>query len=354
MFDHPIVKNRVLGIGYAAIWFFVLAVNTALAYSYGSSPFVDVLVRNSIFCLTFALLAIPLWYNVNGCGLQRGWIMFIFNHLATASIFIIVWYFISHSIVVQVMPNGSVASMQVEKQIPFKIFSGIMGYAIVILSYYLHIYSCDLREKHDKELLLQRSLKEVEISLLRSQINPHFLFNSLNSISSLTMVDSTRAQEMVVKLSDYLRYTVSQEKTNFVSVTKEIENIHRYLEIEKVRFGSKLQYRFVVEDDALDADIPAMILQPLYENAIKHGVYESTEPILVETKVYMEEGVLIVSIKNNYQDGAPMGKGAGIGLRNIAERLKLIYQNETLLHIKNENQVFEVTLIIPSVKKSVA
>lgn len=354
MFNHPILKNRVLAIGYSAIWFFVLTVNTALEYYYGDSSFFEVMLGNTIFCAVFALLAIPLWYNVGSCMLQRGWVMFVFNHLATASIFIIVWYFISYNLVVAIFPFGNVANTASDKLIPFVIFSGIMGYAIVILSYYLHIYSCDLREKHDKELLLQRSLKEVEISLLRSQINPHFLFNSLNSISSLTMVDSTRAQEMVVKLSDYLRYTVSQEKTNFVSVSKEVENIHRYLEIEKIRFGSKLQYRFVIEDDALDADIPAMILQPLYENAIKHGVYESTEPILVETKVYMEDGVLIVSIKNNYQDGAPMGKGAGIGLRNIAERLKLIYQNETLLHIKNENQVFEVTLIIPSVKKSVA
>jgi Putative regulator of cell autolysis len=354
MFDHPIIKSKVLGIGYAAVWLFVLIINTSLGYLYSYSSLGDMLVENSIFCLTFALLAIPLWYNVNSCLLQRGWIMLIFNHLATASIFIIVWYFISYSLVVQVMPHGHIATASNDQLTPFVVFNGIMGYTIVILSYYLYMYSRSLREKHENELLLQRSLKEVEISMLRSQINPHFLFNSLNSISSLTMVDADRAQEMVVKLSDYLRYTVSQEKTAFVALSKEVENIHRYLEIEKIRFGAKLKYQFSISGDALAAEIPAMILQPLYENAIKHGVYESTEPILIETKAYMDNDILIVSIKNNYQQGAPMGKGAGIGLRNIAERLKLIYQNETLLHIKNENQVFEVTLIIPPAKKSVA
>lgn len=165
------------------------------------------------------------------------------------------------------------------------------------------------------------------------------------------MVDAERAQEMVIKLSDYMRYTVSQEKSVMASLGREIDNIHRYLDIEKTRFGSKLQYQFMIEEPAAEVSIPVMILQPLYENAIKHGVYESTEPILVETRAYMEEDVLIVSIKNNYQDGAPMVAGAGIGLRNIAERLKLIYQNETLLRIRNENQQFEVTLIIPPIKK---
>lgn len=354
MFDHPIFKSRVLGIGYAVVWGFILTLNSSLEYFYGSSPIEEVFLGNLVFSTVFAVLAIPLWYPVSSCQKQEGWIMIAFNHLATASVFIIIWFSISFHIVIAIFPTGKTATIPLEEQLSFGIFQGIMGYAIVVLSYYLHIYARNLREKHETELQLQQSLKEVEISMLRSQINPHFLFNSLNSISSLTMVDADRAQEMVVKLSDYLRYTVSQEKAAIVALSKEIENIHRYLEIEKIRFGAKLQYSFSLTNDALAADIPAMILQPLYENAIKHGVYESTEPIIIETNAYMDNDILIVSIKNNYQEGAPMGKGAGIGLRNIAERLKLIYQNETLLHIKNENQVFEVTLIIPPAKRSVA
>jgi sensor histidine kinase YesM len=354
MFDHPIVKSKVLGIGYIAVWPFLLAMNVSLGYFYGSSEVGNLLVENGIPTVVFAFLAIPLWYSVNSCMSQRGAILFIFNHLTTASITILVWHYISYNLILLLAPQSSTATMASDQLIPLVIFHGVMGYALVVMSYYLYVYSRDLRNKHENELQLQQSLKEVEISMLRAQINPHFLFNSLNSISSLTMVDADRAQEMVVKLSDYLRYTVSQEKTAFVALSKEVENIHRYLEIEKIRFGTKLQYQFSISGDALVAEIPAMILQPLFENAIKHGVYESTEPILIETKAYMDNDILIVSIKNNYQQGAPMGKGAGIGLRNIAERLKLIYQNETLLHIKNENQVFEVTLIIPPAKKSVA
>lgn len=351
MINHPLANSKVLAYGYLTIWVFIYALNSFLGYFYVNVPIVELLACNFIFCFVFAVLSLPLWYTVSSCREQRTWSTFLLNHMATAAIFIMVWFSVSYNLDVFFFPNGRTASIPIEQHLPFVVLQGIMGYTIVVMAYYLHIYARDLRDKHEKEMLLQRSLKEVEISMLRSQINPHFLFNSLNSISSLTMVDAERAQEMVIKLSDYMRYTVSQEKSVMASLGREIDNIHRYLDIEKTRFGSKLQYQFMIEEPAAEASIPVMILQPLYENAIKHGVYESTEPILVETRAYMEEDVLIVSIKNNYQDGAPMVAGAGIGLRNIAERLKLIYQNETLLRIRNENQQFEVTLIIPPIKK---
>lgn len=351
MISHPLTNNKVLAYGYVIIWAFIFTLNSFLGYFYGNAPIAELLGGNLIFCLVFAILSLPLWYTVSSCREQRSWSAFMLNHLATAAIFIVVWFSISYNVDVFFFPNGKTASIPVEDHLPFVVLQGIMGYTIVVMAYYLHMYANDLRSKHEKEMQLQRSLKEVEISMLRSQINPHFLFNSLNSISSLTMVDAERAQEMVIKLSDYMRYTVSQEKSVMATLGREIDNIHRYLDIEKTRFGSKLQYKFDIDDDSVEAAIPGMILQPLYENAIKHGVYESTEPILIETRAFMDDDVLIVSIKNNYQIGAPMVAGAGIGLRNIAERLKLIYQNETLLRIKNENQQFEVTLIIPPVKK---
>lgn len=355
MFDHPIFRNRVLGIGYIAIWLFIITLNCCIEYFYCSTPIVENITGNTVFSMMFALLAIPLWYTVCYRPHENdGWMIFGLHHATIASVFILVWFSISHSIIVWIFPEGKWAYLPFEKQLSLGVLQGIMGYTIVIMAYYLHIYARSLREKHEKEMLLQRSLKEVEISMLRSQINPHFLFNSLNSISSLTMVDSTRAQEMIVKLSDYLRYTVSQDNMVMVPLDREMDNIHRYLDIEKVRFGSKLQYQFAISDEALSAELPAMILQPLFENAIKHGVYESTEPILISTKAYLDNGILIITIENNYQEGAPMSKGAGIGLRNIADRLKLIYQNETLLNIKNDNQQFTVTLIIPPPPKSMS
>ena len=184
--------------------------------------------------------------------------------------------------------------------------------------------------------------------MLKSQINPHFLFNSLSSISSLTITDPGKAQEMVVKLSEFLRYSVSSNINTFTTLEKEMQNIHRYLEIEKIRFGDKLVFEFTMEPGFSTRNVPVMILQPLYENAIKHGVYESTEPVKVITDCKTFTDYFEIRISNDFDPSAPARKGAGIGLKNIRERLKLMYRNDSLLKTFVLNNVFRVVLTIPN------
>jgi LytS/YehU family sensor histidine kinase len=162
------------------------------------------------------------------------------------------------------------------------------------------------------------------------------------------MVNPARAQDMIIKLSDFMRYSLSQADHTMTTLKKEIENSVRYLEIEKVRFGQKLMYQIICEDiTSLDKLIPIMLLQPLYENAVKHGVYESTQQVSIITKVVLINDELHISIKNDFDPEAFSRRGEGIGLKNINDRLKLIYHNNQLLTvIKNEN-TFEVKLIIP-------
>jgi two-component system LytT family sensor kinase len=132
----------------------------------------------------------------------------------------------------------------------------------------------------------------------------------------------------------------------------ELENTQRYLDIEKVRFGNKLEYRFEMNGDCNSVEIPVMILQPLYENAVKHGVYESTGQVTIWTRCNIRENYMEIIISNNFEPGAPLRKGAGIGLKNTRERLKLIYRNEKLLKTEIKGNVFEVALIIPFTGKA--
>lgn len=349
--NHPIIGSRRAAISYFGAWLLVYFVDVAITLYYSKKALEIVMVQDGVFCAVFSLLGITLWYIVNSCRNPRSWVLIALNHITYATFFVLFWYLVSSSIVKALLPASTFESQPYSEVMPFIILVGGAGYIITVLGYYLHIYSEDLHLKHENEVMLQKSLKEVEINMLRAQINPHFLFNSLNSVSSLTMVDGEKAQEMVVKLSDYLRYTVSQATADQVPLRMELENIHRYLDIEKVRFGQKLKYSFVVDDMALEVGIPAMILQPLFENAIKHGVYESTEPIEITTTVSLEEEAMVVAIRNNYEKSAPMSKGAGIGLRNIAERLRLIYYNDKLLRINDDGSHFEVVIIIPIAPK---
>ena len=161
------------------------------------------------------------------------------------------------------------------------------------------------------------------------------------------MTNPEKAQEMIIKLSDFLRYSIKQTDNNYSTLQVELDNIKRYLDIEQIRFGSKLIKEFEVDETCLDHELPAMILQPLYENAVKHGVYESTEPIRIFTSCKMNGNFLELTITNNFDPDAVSRKGAGIGFKNIKDRLKLIYGSSELLKTRIKEGVFIAELTIP-------
>ena len=134
--------------------------------------------------------------------------------------------------------------------------------------------------------------------MLRSQINPHFLFNSLNSVSSLTITDPDKARMMVIKLSELMRYALSRKDEQPVTLQSELDNLRLYLDIEKVRFGDRLEIEEKIDPGCLRAMLPVMILQPLYENAIKHGVYESTKKVMIRTSVQFVSSFVEIAIIN--------------------------------------------------------
>jgi LytS/YehU family sensor histidine kinase len=232
--------------------------------------------------------------------------------------------------------------------LPYRIGIGIFIYGLVILTYYLFTSLANLSEKKSKEALLESLVKETELKMLRSQINPHFLFNSLNSISSLTITDPEKAREMVVKLSEFMRYALSRKDEQPVSIQSELENLRLYLEIEKVRFGDKLTTEEDIEAGCLEFKIPVLLLQPLYENAVKHGVYESTDCVRIITRVKKINGFIEIIISNNFDPDAVLKRGTGTGLLNVTRRLELFYGKKASLTTSKENGLYTVTLYIPA------
>jgi len=262
-------------------------------------------------------------------------------------VLVFIWFGTGYSVLSTLFGNYREYDQFLKVSIPWRIVTGIFYYLLLVMVYVLVLYYHDIQQKMKNEVLLNDMIRETELDLLKSQINPHFLFNSLNSISSLTVTSPERAREMTIKLSDFLRYNVSKGKERFTILEKELDNVRIYLEIEKVRFGSKLAFDFDIDKNCLKCNVPVMILQPLYENAVKHGVYESTGEIVIRTRCTMDDCCLVLTISNNFEAGAPSKKGAGIGLKNIRERLKIMYHNEKLLETKVSGNEFLVTLVIP-------
>jgi two-component system, LytTR family, sensor kinase len=152
---------------------------------------------------------------------------------------------------------------------------------------------------------------------------------------------------MVIRLSAFLRYSLGQMASELISLKQELENSWLYLDIEKTRFGDKLLVETDIEPGTEQALVPGMILQPLLENAIKYGVYESLEPVTIRIHIRQEERFLKIDITNAFEEisGAQMGKG--LGLKNVCERMHLVYGSRQLVEVENKDGIFQVTLYFP-------
>jgi two-component system, LytTR family, sensor kinase len=345
---HPVLQNRVRLIVWWLIWLFLAAGQTLLFYfTYGSYVSISP-VDSIISILIFSGIALSLWYPFSffNTGKSRTTTL-VSNLVLSGAISIGLWALITKFIVGLVLPEQNDYQAYWDATFPYRIGTGVFIYGLIVLTYYLFISLTNLSEKNAKEAKLESLIKETELKMLRSQINPHFLFNSLNSISSLTVTDPEKARTMVVKLSEFMRYALARKDEQPVSLQSELENLRLYLDIEKVRFGDKLTMVEQIDAECLDFKIPVMLLQPLYENAVKHGVYESTETVQIFTQARITEGYLEIKIRNNYYDAPSQKRGTGTGLVNVSRRLELFYGNKASMKSTKENGVYTTTLYIP-------
>jgi LytS/YehU family sensor histidine kinase len=194
--------------------------------------------------------------------------------------------------------------------------------------------------------LLQLS-KEAELAQLRQQLQPHFLFNSLNSIHALVLPSPQRARDMVLLLSDFLRGTLRTEGQSWISLTDEIKYLGMYLDIERVRFGHRLLVDLQVEEGVEKMKIPPLLVQPLVENAIKYGLYGNLGEVKISLRFQKEGNYLQVTVENPFDGQASVPAGTGFGLSSVERRLFLIFGRTDLLEKSVAKDLFRVHLKIP-------
>lgn len=346
---HPILSNKVRLIVWWLVWLF-LALGQSLLFYLAYGKFINISILDSLVSLLiYSGVALSLWFpfryfngdNHTTTGL-------ISNLVASGALSITLWIVLTKLIMIAVLPQQTNYQEYWVATFPYRVGTGVFIYGLIILTYYLFVSLSNLSEKNAKEARLESLVKETELKMLRSQINPHFLFNCLNSISSLTITDPEKARDMVVKLSEFMRYALSRKDEQPVTLQNEFENIRLYLDIEKVRFGDKLNTEEMIEKECLDFKIPVMLLQPLYENAVKHGVYESTESVKITTEAKITEGFIVITISNNYDSSLSSKRGTGTGLLNVGRRLEVFYGTKATMKTSKENGVYSVSLFIPA------
>lgn len=206
----------------------------------------------------------------------------------------------------------------------------------------------DQQQEKERYKQFGKTLKQTELKQLRQQLQPHFLFNSLNSIYSLSLSHPDQAREMISKLSDFMRNTVRKDSGKLVRLEEEIKQVTLYLDIEKVRFGNRLKIEIDCQEKPLEARIPSLLLQPVVENAIKYGLYGTTGEVIIKLGCRLTGQFLEIAIENPFDMEARGGSnGTGFGLSSLRKRLFLLFNRSDLLITEEKDGTFKTLIRIP-------
>jgi len=224
---------------------------------------------------------------------------------------------------------------------------GFLLYLLAMAASYLAAAFSVARDAERRGLELQVLAREAELRALRAQIDPHFLFNSLQSISALTTADPAAARRMCLLLADFLRETLALGVRDRIPLASELALVRRFLAIEQVRFGDRLQAAFDVPPEAETCEVPPLLLQPLVENAVTHGIAHALAGGTVHIRAERRVASVVITVDNPTDADRPAGRGTGLGLRNVRERLYRLYGEDAPLRTGEQDGRFTARIDIP-------
>ena len=346
--EHPLKDRKI--ISYGGLWVLIMTLHATFLFYQFDFPLSICIADSLINNISIAGACFLYWYVVKFISPKRqGMSETLISHVIGIVFIVFVITQFSGYILKMIFNDNTVYHQFISDSILFRGLLGMLYFATTVLLYYLLIYVENTNEQIKKEAALQNRLKQTSLDMLMFQINPHFLFNSLNSISSLTITAPSLAREMVIKLADFFRGSLNKASGEMHTLGEELNQMNLYLEIEKVRFEDRLIIENHIDETCLEMQVPRMILQPLYENAVKFGVYEQLGEITIKTDCSCSENELTIKISNGFGTADDRKKGAGVGIKNVQDRLNLIYGLGNLAKVSETEGVFTITLIIPQI-----
>lgn len=302
-------------------------------------------------CLIYEFVCLSAWYSCKAAPIQTTPPRRLFlTHTVAAIIVSFLWVQMARLIAYLLSQLHSFQGLDQKfaPQAPLVFASGFLLYSLAIASHYVILEIEQSRAAQARVLETSILARDAELKALKAQINPHFLFNSLNSISALTSIDPARARDMCILLADFLRMTLGLGEKAVVSLREEMELLQKFLAIENVRFGERLRVDAQVETQAQTCLLPPLLLQPLVENAIIHGIATLPQGGTVRLSAECSGGRLHLSIENSVDPDAPPSRKGGLGLTNVRQRLETRYGKEATLRTVAEEEFFRVTISIPA------
>jgi two-component system sensor histidine kinase AlgZ len=302
-------------------------------------------------CLVYSFVSLAAWYSCKATPIGKTGTQRIFlTHTAAAVIISMLWVAIAKVLAYalsQLQPFQGL-DQRFASQTPLLFGAGCLLYSLSVASYYVILTLEEKRAVQDRMMEAGILARDAELKALKAQINPHFLFNSLNSISALTSIDAGRARDMCILLADFLRMTLGLGEKALVPLREELELLQRFLAIEKVRLGERLHVDAEIETQAQACLLPPLLLQPLVENAIIHGIAHLPAGGNVRILAACNGGRLHLSIENSVDPDAPPSRRGGLGLANVRQRLETRYGKEATLRADAEEELFRVSISLPA------
>jgi LytS/YehU family sensor histidine kinase len=249
------------------------------------------------------------------------------------------------------LPSGNPQLADIPLRLaPLLIFVSAIALSVTILVHYLIAAFERSRTAEKKALKSQVLAREAELKSLRSQLDPHFLFNALNSVAALIGNDTVAARRMCYLMAGFFRKSVALGKEESIPFAEEMQLIETFLAIEEVRFGDRLRKKFDIDKDTLNLAVPPLLLQPLVENAVHHGIAHLLEGGEICITARRREGLLELTVQNPCDPDRPPSKGTGTGLQNVRARLDAVYGRGATAEAHASATGFRVALLVPAIE----
>ena len=346
---HPLLATRGRITLYLLAWLPFGALLAFLLVETGGLALTPAAVVSLPLALFYAFLCLGPWYMCRVLPLGASQIpKLLGNHLAAAIVAALIWIVLAKGLALllgrYLFPGFD---QTFSAKLPLLFGLGVLLYLLSVALHYLLLSLESSKEAETREQEARTLARESELKALKAQINPHFLFNCLNSIAALATVDGPRAREMCIKLSEFLRSTLKLGERQSISLAEELALARAYLDVEKVRFGARLQIEFDADPSCDHCVVPSLLLQPLIENAVKHGIVGLIEGGTVGLQARCQEGRLSVTIQNDFDPDAPAAAKHGLGLQNVRDRLRSLHENRARMDTVISDHHFRVELELP-------
>jgi two-component system sensor histidine kinase AlgZ len=353
---HPLLTRRSYLGAYLAVWIPLGCLLVFLIKVSGGIGTLEAPVLLAPMAVLFAAACLSAWYTCRATPLRTSGITRLFvTHLLAAFVLSFLWAQIGRLYAHALSSSTSFQGLDVryDAHSAILVVSGVLLYLVNVGFFYVLIALEASRAAEARVLETSVFARDAELKALKAQVNPHFLFNSLNSISALTSSDPPKAREMCILLAEFLRMTLGLGEKSSIPLSEELSLLHRFLAIEKVRFGSRLQMTEDIPEDCKTMLIPPLLLQPLVENAVTHGIANLPDGGSLRLAAHCHNGRLSIVVENSFDAEATPNHRAGMGLQNVRQRLEARYEESASMRVTADAANFQVSLSLPAESQEV-